>query len=713
MRLPFSLRVKLLASFLFVLLPIFGILIADFRVESERDIEGALDEQMRIAQTVGAVLDTTFDEAIAVGTFMASQPVAQTFDTSQLDPYLQSLAPLYPQYERINVYDIRGWNAGTSLPYSPGASRASVADRPYFQEVLATNTPAVSEVLISRRTFRPAIAAAVPIRDDKGQPVGVVSVTLVPDLLARKLAGVPLAPGQDIFTTDHKARAAFDTRRQQMAFWERDYSRFPSIQQALSGKPVRLRSFLSPIGDVRLGALATSPKYGWVVGATLPVEEALAHATVALRLRLLSYSGLAVLALGLASLLAWFLVSPLKQLTAQAIAIGKGELSRRVTIATGDEMERLGTVFNEMAARLEITLDDLGESNAQLKAILTATDHAVVMEDLDGRIGFLNKRMEEWFGLQAEDVLGQKDEVMATRIAALTRDPEAFLQRRRYLSEHATAVLEEEVELVRPTPRIFRLYAAPVYSDGQLLGRIEHYSDITEHRRLERLRDEFLSMAAHELKTPVASIKGYTQLLQRWAPEGHDPREGKILKIIDRQSDRLSRLVQELLEVSRLQLGRMELRKERIDLVKLAKEVVEGIAPTTDKHHLLFQGPASAIIEADRNRLEQVLINLLDNAIRYSPEGGDIETRVMISEDEAIVAVRDRGVGIPKERQERIFEQFYRAHAGTPYDFGGMGVGLYISRQVVERHNGRIRFESEEGKGSTFYFSLPLSRKEN
>ncbi|MBI4493922.1 MAG: GAF domain-containing protein [Chloroflexi bacterium] len=243
-----------------------------------------------------------------------------------------------------------------------------------------------------------------------------------------------------------------------------------------------------------------------------------------------------------------------------------------------------------------------------------------------------------------------------------------------------------------------------------------------------RVRDQFLSTAAHELKTPVTAIKGYAQLLRQWAPQGHEPREARAFEVINRQCDRLSRLVQELLEVSRLQLGRLELRRQRFELGELAAEVVERMQPLAPGHRLTLHRAARAAVEADRERLDQALANLLDNAIKFSPRStvdsqqstaapspqpsapaGEIEVRVAVRGGEAVVSVRDQGVGIPRERQAHLFEQFYRAHAGTRHDFGGMGVGLHLSREIVARHGGRMWFESEEGRGSTFFFSLPLA----
>ncbi len=273
-----------------------------------------------------------------------------------------------------------------------------------------------------------------------------------------------------------------------------------------------------------------------------------------------------------------------------------------------------------------------------------------------------------------------------------------------------TIVQEQEIIYNRKTQRdvFLRVSAAPIRDEtGKIVGAVEVDSDVTELTELDRLKDEFISVAAHELKTPVAVMKGYAQALLR-AREEVAPPKRKMLDAIDRGADRIDRIVKDLLDISRLYLGQMELTLERVDLPEMVEEVVDRMALTTTKHRIQIVRSEPVVIQGDRDRLEQVLINLIDNAIKYSPKGGDIDVAVLVRDREAIVSVRDYGVGIPREKQPHIFERFYRAHTGTPYDYGGMGVGLYISKEIIRRQSGRMWFESEEGRGSTFYFSLPL-----
>jgi PAS domain S-box-containing protein len=230
--------------------------------------------------------------------------------------------------------------------------------------------------------------------------------------------------------------------------------------------------------------------------------------------------------------------------------------------------------------------------------------------------------------------------------------------------------------------------------------------DASEAHRLAQTREELLATAAHELKTPLSVIKAHAQLLQRRS----EPEPG--LQVIVRQVDRLTRLVQQILDASRLRLDNVELRWERLDLTELAGVVVADMGSRPGGHAVGFEGRGGAWVRADRDRLTRVITALVDNALRFSPPDGPVEVRVGLRGHEAIFSVLDHGVGIPPERQDRVFERYYRSHSGTPDDRSGLGVGLDTCREIVVRHGGRMWFQSEPGTGSTFLFALPLAAEE-
>jgi signal transduction histidine kinase len=212
-----------------------------------------------------------------------------------------------------------------------------------------------------------------------------------------------------------------------------------------------------------------------------------------------------------------------------------------------------------------------------------------------------------------------------------------------------------------------------------------------------------LAALAHEFKTPVAIVKGYAQHMSK--RPAASPAQRPMLDAIERASNRLQRLIDDLIEVSGISLGRLVLYREPVDLTAMLRSVVCWAAPATH-HRLVVNAPEAVTVSADLPRLEQAVRRLVDNAIRYSPPG-EVEIDVAPSDKFVVISVRDRGIGIPADQKSRIFELFFRAHAGTPHDVGGLGIGLFLAREITIRHGGAMWFESEEGRGSTFYMRLP------
>jgi signal transduction histidine kinase len=230
-----------------------------------------------------------------------------------------------------------------------------------------------------------------------------------------------------------------------------------------------------------------------------------------------------------------------------------------------------------------------------------------------------------------------------------------------------------------------------------------------EAQRATRLRDEFLSVAAHELKTPMTTLRGYTQLLGRATAGGQLPPAALLhrsVHAIDSQSEKLVRLTEQLLDVSRIEAGKLQLSRSEVDLVKLVRGIVDAVQESTTKHRICLEAPQTCPAWADPMRLEQVVANLVGNAVKYSPNGGRIEVSLREPDPSRIeLVVRDWGLGIPPDRRENLFGRFYQAHGEG--HFGGLGLGLYISRQIVELHGGTIEADFPSSGGSHFVVTLP------
>ena len=242
-------------------------------------------------------------------------------------------------------------------------------------------------------------------------------------------------------------------------------------------------------------------------------------------------------------------------------------------------------------------------------------------------------------------------------------------------------------------------------SDGKIIAWFGVCTDIEEQKREMEKKDQFISMASHELKTPVTSLKAYTEILMMELQPGNTTGALSILDKMNKQIDKLTRLIGDLLDASKVNSEQLNFYLEKIDFNELVEEVTGIIQLTSNKHKIELQLSESRIIEGDRERLGQVITNLLSNAIKYSPEADKIIVSSVINDDGIKLCVQDFGIGIPLEEQPKLFNRFFRVMNNT---YPGLGLGLFICNEIIKRHSGRMEFKSQEGKGSVFCFTLPV-----
>jgi PAS domain S-box-containing protein len=262
------------------------------------------------------------------------------------------------------------------------------------------------------------------------------------------------------------------------------------------------------------------------------------------------------------------------------------------------------------------------------------------------------------------------------------------------------------------TPKWWDVLVAPVFdTQGIPLRLVSVSRDITLLKELERQKDDFISMASHELKTPVTSMKGFVSLLARHATKQGDEKAQHYLTRIDNQLNRLTRLVSDLLDISKMQSGKLTYQEELVDLTLLVKETIENVQETTNTHQIVLENAEQVMVSGDRDRLGQVLINLITNAIKYSPQANRVIVHISADTHNAIVSIQDFGIGIADVHHQKVFDQFYQVTGVEGKTYPGLGIGLYIAQEIVKRHHGRIHVESVKDAGSTFYFTLPLHPK--
>ncbi len=412
---------------------------------------------------------------------------------------------------------------------------------------------------------------------------------------------------------------------------------------------------------------------------------------------------------------------PIRRLADASRRLARGEFDTPLVPGGKDEVGALVDSFAAMRDDLrsyEVNLlreiTERKQSAAELRSVLDTMVEAVLVCNAAGEIVLVNHSGLLLFGFEASEQGRLRTSELPARLQLravdgrpLSPDQTSFA---RALGGETVAAVDELMRLPGSRrDRQISVSAAPIRIDHSVSGAVLVARDTTELRELERIKDQFLEVAAHELKTPVAVMKGFAQTLLRKGTELDDPLR-RMLEAINRGADRIDTLVLDLLDVSRLAEGRLELRFEPLDLRELLETAVQQWSLTAPRHRIRVAASAPALVSGDRQRLDQVISNLLSNAVKYSPDLGEIEVGLTVSGGEAVVSVKDLGVGISQESQKHVFERFYRAHTGTPYDHGGMGVGLHISKEIIARHGGRMWFTSQEGKGSTFSFSLPLRR---
>lgn len=473
----------------------------------------------------------------------------------------------------------------------------------------------------------------------------------------------------------------------------------------LQGRQLSLRARL-----IAFGLCLTLAPTTWMSGVAY--MAGVPTATIALSAGLVLVWGPAC-----AALLAWAIAGPIGRVAELVRALAeRGEVdpSERAPIFFLDEVGRLAEGVNEMVDALDQSrhrIRDQAEVErrraAELQAVLDHMVEAVLVCDRE-RLRLANRAALEQLGLATVE---EARERWRDLVARLTTPGGSGIPREVQPLSRALGgeTLTEEQCMVTPRDeeRRLRVTAAPI-RDGQgaVVGAVMVSRDVTELRALDRLKEQFIRVAAHELKTPVTVMKGYAQLVLRSA-SSLAPSQGAALEAINRGADRIDAIVRDLLDVSQLYLGRWQLASEELDLAAVTRSAVDRSAARSSGRVRLGRAESARVL-GDPRRLDEVHARLIDNALKFSPRGDDVEVSLTIEDAAAVVAVRDAGVGIPPDKGPRIFEPFYRAHTDTPHDHGGIGAGLYICKEIVERHGGAIWFASEEGKGSVFSFRLPL-----
>jgi PAS domain S-box-containing protein len=365
---------------------------------------------------------------------------------------------------------------------------------------------------------------------------------------------------------------------------------------------------------------------------------------------------------------------------------------------------------------IEALVRMMEDRTARLDSILGSMTDALWVFDADGEVVDVNRAALSMFGLASQSDAIARGDFLDFRLRypdLRAIDAKDLPYARALRGEIVPDFIAVGAHLITGRDIDLSVAAAPIRSGGAVVGAVMVIRDISARQELDRKKDEFLSVASHELRTPLTTIRGYTQLLLQLLYEIDPEERTTYLQSMLGEIDRMMGLISELLDVSRIQRNRLQVSLQELDWVEFVRTLVAATALQHPERSISFSSSIDGMrIEADPQRMRQVIDNLMSNALKYSPETSPVQVRVEMGEQTLSTFVEDQGIGIPADELPRLFERFHRARNVSSRYYGGLGLGLYISRAIIETHGGRISVETEEGKGSIFRIDLPLSAEE-
>ena len=406
--------------------------------------------------------------------------------------------------------------------------------------------------------------------------------------------------------------------------------------------------------------------------------------------------GLAVSVI-LSFLLSKTLVVPMQNLTRGANRVARGDFSQLIEVRSSDEIGVLTRSFNDMARQLKGTLEEIENERNKLSTLFLHMTDGVVAFSPDGAKIHYNPAAERLLGVSLSDPALDYSVIFG-----------ALEARETVLALREPTVIRAEREIRERTLEIILApFAGVEGSQGGILALIH---DVTQQRKSEQMRREFVANVSHELRTPITNVRSYAETLVDMGEEIAPADRENFLNVILNESDRMTKIVQDLLLLSKFDAGDNDLRMEPFDLSASARNICSALLLNVKKRgmHMTLEAPETPVTCCgDRARIEQVLVNIVTNAIRYTPDGGSVTVRVGQGPGQVWFSVEDTGIGIPKADMPHIFDRFYRVDKARSRSLGGSGLGLAIAREIVERHGGSIAIDSEPGEGTTVTVTLP------
>ncbi len=482
----------------------------------------------------------------------------------------------------------------------------------------------------------------------------------------------------------------------------------PEIQRALQSGMGEVRRFSRTVNQellyhARIFTGSDNQPQGFIRLA-VPLSDIRSFTDGLKRLILFSLGFAFVLALVFGWLATNLISRPIKSVSSVAKGISRGDFSERAGVYSNDELGDLSTSINHMSKQIKERIDEVTTSRLRLEAVLLSMFDGVIVVGADGKIVLMNQTLRELLQV-TEEVVGKKPIEVIRNVEV----QEIISQ----VMKKQKSVSSREISVLFPKKRELIIHAAPVVMKDTIDGVVMVFHDISDLKRLEAVRKDFVANVSHELRTPITNIKGYAETLLEGALTDKANAED-FTRIIYNESERLAKLVEDVLDLSKIESGKIKYDFQPQDIGLLVDRVEKGLRKQMQKKRITFRRDIPADfppVQCDGPSIAQVLLNLMENALKYNNEGGYIAVSARVDADKAVIAVSDNGLGIPEEDIPRIFERFFRVDKAHSREIGGTGLGLSIVKHLIQSHQGEVQVTSQLGLGSTFSFSLPIASK--
>lgn len=620
---------------------------------------------------------------------------------------LAEILKLSPHYSNIFIADSSGVVWASAVPLK---ETVTVADRRYFINAVASGKLSSGEYHIARTSKKPTLNLGYPLKDRAGRVTDVICVGLSLDYYRHILDSYALPEGASFALIDYKGIILI--RAVDPVKYVGKPSNSEIFMHMLAGPEEETSvGTSSAVGDNRIQTYrkirleGESAPYMYV-RAGIPTATVMSAANRALGRNLMIYTF--ALVVGLLS--SWligrrYIIDRVLVLELSSKRLADGDLNTRVAHEVGGgELGRLGQAFDNMAEKLFLREQALRESEANYRDIFNTTHDALIVNDETGRIIEANRSAETVFGYTREELLHKSVEDLISAEPPYSF-PEALVLMKKSLEEGT-----QEFEWLSRRSNGESFWTEIAITPTSIIGEkrvLAVIRDITERKEMEHMKEAMLSTISHEMRTPLTAMLGFLEFVIENQVEDAQLKEYHTIML--NEGERLNEMITNFLDMQRLKAKLHEYNFKPIDVRSLLEVVVAIFAGPSARHSIIVAAPANLpSISGDTELLHQALGNLISNAIKYSPEGSEVILDARLEEDRVTLWVKDKGIGIPAEALERIFDMFYRVNGESRSQIVGTGLGLALVKEVVSAHNGQVRVESRLGQGSTFYISLPV-----